>query len=307
MQHTLSSPVKLSGIGLHSGRDISMTLNPAPADYGIVFSRTDLEPGSGKIPALWDRVTDTTMCTVIANEAGAQVGTVEHLMAALRGCGVDNVLIEIDGPEVPVMDGSAMPFVEAIDAAGVTPQAAPRRVIKILKPVKIERDGKHASLSPAAGSVFNGSIDYDHPNIGTQRYEMRLLNGNFKHDLAEARTFGFIEDVETLRAQGLALGGSLDNAIVLDRDGVINSGGLRWRDEFIRHKVLDAIGDLYLAGGPIIGAYEGEKAGHALNNALLHALFADEDAWEWTKTGEMAGVRPENAASDSVPVSSWAN
>jgi UDP-3-O-[3-hydroxymyristoyl] N-acetylglucosamine deacetylase len=278
MQKTLKQPIEIKGIGLHSGRPVHMIMRPAPADHGIVFVRTDLE--NSRIPALWDNVTDTRLCTVISNRDGVSVGTVEHVMAALRGCGVDNVLIEVDAPEVPAMDGSAMPFVDLIDAVGKDVQDAPRRAIRILREIRVEENGKSVSLTPAEGSIFSGEIDFDHPHIGRQKFRTQLLNGNFKHDIADSRTFGFLRDIEALKKAGLGLGGSLDNAVVLDADTVVNPGGLRHGDEFIRHKLLDAIGDLYLAGGRIIGAYEGCKAGHALNNALLRALFAAPDAWE---------------------------
>lgn len=279
MQHTLASPITVNGIGLHSGTEVCMTLRPAGVDSGIVFIRTDVADRDNVIPARWDAVVDTRLCTVIGNEHGVTVGTIEHLMAALRGCGIDNLVIEIDGPEVPVMDGSAAPFVERIDEVGLQAQAMPRRAIKILKEVSIEEGGKTARLLPATGSSFGGLIDFDHPSIGRQKYQIQLVNGNFRHDLADARTFGFLHEVEALRRVGLALGGSLDNAIVLDENKVLNRDGLRYYDEFIRHKLLDAIGDLYLAGAPILGAYEADKPGHAMNNALLHKLFATEGAW----------------------------
>lgn len=284
-QKTVSGPLSFEGVGVHSGEVMTMVLHPAPVGHGIVFVRTDITDGRNRIPALWDRVADTRLCTVIANESGVSVGTVEHLMAALRGCGIDNVRIDIDGPEVPVMDGSSKPFVEAIERAGPRVQDQTRRMIKVLKPVCVERDGKQASLKPSERSMFSGEIDFAHEDIGRQTYETELVNGNFIHELSEARTFGFLHEVEYLRAQGLALGGSLDNAIVLDRDGIMNKDGLRYKDEFIRHKLLDAVGDLYLAGAPIIGAYEGSKAGHALNNELLRALFADEEAWTYVDPG----------------------
>lgn len=279
MQHTLEKPVTLTGPGLHSGAEVTMTLRPAGTGSGIVFARTDVADRDNRIPALWDRVVDTRLCTVVGNGAGVTVGTVEHLMAALRGCGVDNVSVELDGPEVPVADGSAAPFVEMIDEAGLRRQDAPRRAIKVLKPVSATRDGKTVSLTPSDRAVFSGEIAFSHPSIGRQARAVTLLNGNFRHDLAAARTFGFMHEVEAMRRVGLALGGSLDNAIVLGETGILNEGGLRFQDEFIRHKLLDAVGDLYLAGGPILGAYEGSKGGHALNNALLRELFADGGAW----------------------------
>ena len=281
MQRTLKQKINFQGIGLHSGKIVKMSIYPAVADHGIVFVRSDITDKNNVIPAKYDHVVDTKLCTVIGNEAGAIVGTIEHLMAAFAGCGIDNVLVEIDSPEVPVMDGSSSAFVEAIDEAGLEIQEKPRRAIRILKEVSIEKDGKRASLRPGNLPTFIGEIDFDHPSIGKQRYEVTLLNGNFRHDIAKARTFGFKHEVEMLRQMGLAQGGSLDNAIVLDETKILNKGGLRFENEFIRHKVLDAIGDIALAGGPIIGTYEGEKLGHELTNLLLHELFKDDRAWAY--------------------------
>lgn len=279
MQHTLKTAITCTGVGLHSGDKVTMVLHPAIEDHGIVFKRIDLE-GSNMIPALWNYVTDTKLCTVISNDRGASVGTIEHIMAALRGCGVDNALIEIDGAEVPVMDGSSIAFVEMIDNAGLRRQEKHRRGIKVLKDIKVEHKGKTITLRPSDKCSFTGSIEFDHPTIGCQSYGTKLVNGNFRHDIAQARTFGFLHEVEWMKSNGLAKGGSLDNAIVLGEDGVMNPDGLRFGDEFIRHKILDAIGDLFLAGGAIIGEYEGFKAGHALNNQVLRALFSDKEAWE---------------------------
>jgi len=278
MQTTILNTISCTGIGLHSGADVTLTLRPAPVDHGIVFVRMDLS-GDNVIPALYDRVIDTRLCTVIGNDAGASVGTIEHLMSALRGCGIDNLIVELNGPEVPLMDGSAEPFVALIEQAGTREQPMPRRAIQVLKEIVVEENGKIARLSPSNGSIFGGEIEFAHPSIGKQKYETRLVNGNFRHDIASARTFGFAHEVEAMRKAGLARGGSLDNAIVLSETSVLNIEGLRFDDEFIRHKLLDAIGDLYLAGGPILGAYDGFKAGHAMNNAVLRKLFATPDAW----------------------------
>lgn len=286
MQHTLKNDCTIHGVGLHTGQDIVMRMIPAGPDHGIVFVRTDMATGENEIPALWDNVVDTRLCTVIGNDHGASVGTIEHVMAALRGCGVDNLCIEIDGPEVPVMDGSAMPFLRAIEKSGLHKQKQPRRIIKVLRPVSVEKDGKRVSLSPSSQAEFGGEIDFAHPDIGSQVFSTRLLNGNFKHDIADARTFGFASEVEQMRAAGLARGGSLDNAIVLDDDSVLNPEGLRYADEFIRHKLLDAIGDLYLAGGQILGAYDGYKAGHEMNNLLLHELFSDARNWAFVEESD---------------------
>lgn len=302
MQQTLKSPVSCQGVGLHSGQQISMTIRPAREDNGIVFVRTDIMGRDNVIPALWNHVVDVRLCTVIGNDSGATVGTVEHLMAALRGCGIDNAVVELDGGEVPIMDGSADPFVQMIDEAGIAAQALPRRAIRVLREVSVEQDGKIVRLSPSDTSVFGGGIEFDHPHIGAQRYETQLMNGNFRHDIANCRTFGFLHEVEWMRSQGLALGGSLDNAILLDKESVVNPGGLRREDEFIRHKLLDAIGDLYLAGGVILGAYDGHKAGHAMNNAILKALFADERNWEIVDVfgGESKVSTPIRARSEKV-------
>jgi UDP-3-O-[3-hydroxymyristoyl] N-acetylglucosamine deacetylase len=280
MQHTLKNIVSLSGVGLHSGITVNVKIHPAETGHGIVFKRTDKEDDRALIPAQWDHVVDTRLCTVIGNKFGVTVGTIEHLMAALRGCGIDNALIEIDGPEVPILDGSSEAFVAAIEEAGIQVQSQPRKAIRILKEVVYEEGDKKVTLSPSSIPVYAGQIDYDHPTIGSQRYEIKLINGNFKHDIADCRTFCLYEDVEKMQASGLALGGSLDNAIVLDDTGVMNPEGLRCHDEFIRHKLLDAIGDLALAGGLVLGSYEGQRAGHALNNRLLRTLFADDSAWE---------------------------
>ncbi len=286
-QQTLTKAVTVKGVGLHSGSEVIMTLRPAGEDAGICFIRTDVADRDNHIPALWDRVVDTRLCTVIGNEAGVTVGTVEHLMAALRGCGVDNVTIELDSPEVPIMDGSAEPFVAAIDTVGVKVQKASRRAIRVLKEVSVTRDGKTVTLKPSDAPSFAGEIVFTHPSIGAQKKQVKLVNGNFRHNIADARTFGFVHEVEALRKAGLALGGSLENAIVLDQDKIINEEGLRHEDEFIRHKLLDAIGDIYLAGAPVIGAYESAKPGHALNNALLHELFSTPEAWERVSMDEV--------------------
>lgn len=284
-QKTLKKKITLQDVGLHSGRQITMHLIPAAVNHGIVFVRTDLKEGENVIPALWDRVADTQLCTVIANAYGASVGTIEHLMSALRGMNIDNVRVEIDGAEVPAVDGSAMPFVKAIEKAGIKTQDAPKRYIRVLKEVSVEQDGKRVTLKPDEACTFAGEIQFDHDKIGYQRFETQLVNGNFKHDIAEARTFGFLHEAEYLRSKGLGLGGSLDNAIILDTEKVMNPDGLRFQNEFIRHKLLDAIGDLYLAGAPILGLYDGTKAGHEMNNKILHELFSDDANWEYTELG----------------------
>jgi len=298
MQQTLNKKMTLAGIGLHSGKEITMHMIPAEEDHGIVFVRTDLPKGENVVPALWNSVVDTQLCTVIGNKFGATIGTIEHLMSALRGCGVDNLLIEINGSEVPAMDGSAMPFVKVIEESGVKEQSKPRRMIRVLKEVSVQDGDKRVTLKPDESCTFVGEINFDHGKIGNQRFGTQLVNGNFKHDIAEARTFGFFHEAEWLRSQGLGLGGSLDNAIILDTEGVMNPGGLRFSNEFIRHKLLDAIGDLYLAGGQILGLYDSQKAGHAINNAILHELFSDEANWEYVEVSAHIDTSSQQAEDD---------
>ncbi|MFA7276109.1 MAG: UDP-3-O-acyl-N-acetylglucosamine deacetylase [Pseudobdellovibrionaceae bacterium] len=283
MQHTVSSPVILSGIGLHSGAETTLRILPAERGEGIVFRRTDVADRNNLVPASWDCVTDTRLCTLVSNDEGVFVGTIEHLMAALAACGVDNAVIELDGPEVPIMDGSSVEFTNAILATGLKTLAAPRRTIRILSEIKVEDGDKWVVLRPGIGSKYKVTIDFPHPAIGTQSYSMDLLSGHFVTDVSNCRTFGFMHEVNALRAMGLALGGSLENAVVLDEKAVLNPEGLRRADEFVRHKVLDAVGDIYIAGGIILGEYEAYKPGHNMNNRVLQALFANPAAWEWSE------------------------
>jgi UDP-3-O-[3-hydroxymyristoyl] N-acetylglucosamine deacetylase len=278
-ERTLKAPIGCVGIGLHSGTRISLMLRPAAPGHGIVFRRTDL---SRDIPARFDRVVDTRLATVLADErwASARVGTVEHLMAALAGTGIDNALIELDGPEVPALDGSAAPFVFLLDCAGTVEQPAPRRTIQIRRPVRVTDGGAFAELRPGApGLDLAVSIDFAAAAIGRQALSLRLTPDSFRRDIARARTFTLMEEVEHLRAAGLAQGGSLDNAVVVDQARVLNPGGLRMPDEFARHKLLDVIGDLALAGAPIAGRFIAHRPSHALNNRLLRAVFSDAAAW----------------------------
>lgn len=257
-----------------------MTLRPADADTGILFRRTDI-PGQGaEIEGRWDNVVDTRMCTTLGNADGVVIGTVEHLVSALAGLEVDNVVVEVNGPELPVMDGSAEPFAFLIDCAGVRELDAPRRAIEILKPVSIGNDEKSAVLMPGGGSTFSFEIEFSSGAIGRQLRAFDLSDGAFRRELASARTFGFRHEVDAMHAAGLAQGGSLANAVVIDGNTVLNPEGLRYRDEFVRHKLLDSIGDLRLAGQRLIGHFHGFKSGHALNNQLLCKLFADESAWQ---------------------------
>ncbi|MGM0583074.1 MAG: UDP-3-O-acyl-N-acetylglucosamine deacetylase [Pseudomonadota bacterium] len=279
MQATLRSPIDFRGHGLHSGRPARLRLLPASANYGIWFKRTDIRDRDALIPARWDAVADTRLCTVLANADGVTVSTVEHLMAALAGSGVGNALIEIDGPEIPIMDGSARPFAEAIRAAGLRALDGESRAIRILAPVEVKDAGRLARLEPAERFELDFGIDFDAPAIGAQSKRLALVNGAVLDQLADSRTFCLRAEVEAMRASGLALGGSLDNAVVVDGERVLNPGGLRHPDEFVRHKMLDAVGDLALAGAPILGRYVGRRAGHEMNNRILRALFARPDAW----------------------------
>lgn len=279
-QQTLNTTIHCAGVGLHTGRRVRMTLRPAPVDHGICFIRTDVPADQAIIPARWDLVADTRLCTLLKNEHGTSIGTIEHLMAALRGLGIDNAVVEVDAPELPIMDGSSAEFVFLIECAGIMQQDQPRRLIRVLKDVRVQDGDKVVSLSPAPVSSFRAEIIYDNTAlIRRQEGFLRLTDGAFKAEVADCRTFGFAHEVEAMRKAGLGLGGSLENAIVIDGDRVMNPGGLRHADEFIRHKILDAVGDLYLAGGPILGHYQGLRPGHAMNNAILRALFADSSAW----------------------------
>jgi UDP-3-O-[3-hydroxymyristoyl] N-acetylglucosamine deacetylase len=285
MQKTLAKAVECSGIGVHSGERVTLRLNPAPENTGIVFLRTDLVNGARTIEARWNNVVDTRMCTVIGNDHGGKVATIEHLMAALSACGIDNVLIEIDGSEVPVMDGSSTSFVFLLEVAGIAAQNAPRREIEILEAVEVAHNGKRARLSPSDAARYSVTIDFDRAPILTQSCDVTLSPATFKNEISRARTFGFFEEVEQLQKLGLGRGGSLDNAIIIKGDEVLNKDGLRYDNEFARHKVLDAIGDIALAGMPVRGHFEGRCCGHALNNRLLHTLFAQTSAWRIVESG----------------------
>jgi len=283
VQQTLKNAIHCTGIGLHSGEDIALCLYPAEAGTGIVFKRTDPVAGSPLIPALYDNVSDTRLCSTISNGDGVSVATVEHLMSALAGCGVDNALIEVSGAEVPVMDGSAEPFVFLIECAGLEQQLAPRQYIKVLRRVEVEENGNRAVIEPSDCLSIELTIDFPHEVIGKQSLRVDVTNNLFKSDISRARTFGLLEEVETMRKMGLARGGSLDNAVVIGADAVLNAEGLRYDDEFVRHKILDCVGDLALAGMPLLGAVSAYRTGHALNNKLLRALFSDAANWAiWT-------------------------
>jgi UDP-3-O-[3-hydroxymyristoyl] N-acetylglucosamine deacetylase len=280
MQTTLSSDRQIKGIGLHSGALVRMVLRPAAPDTGIVFRRVDCPAGRNEIavsPANW---VEASLCTVLRNAHDVQISTVEHLLAALHGCGIHNALIEIDGPEVPILDGSAAPFVAHILATGLRRQDAPLKVARILKPVEVSRNGAVARLLPASSLQIAFEIDFDDAAIGHQARAFDMANGAFLRELSDCRTFCRRADVETMQQNGLALGGTLDNAVVFDGGRVLTPGGLRRPDEPVRHKMLDAMGDLYVMGRPLVGRYEGVRAGHALTGLLLQKLCATPDAYE---------------------------
>lgn len=280
MQHTIAQKVQFRGVGLHSGAAVRLSILPAPANHGIVFARTDL--GGARIPARWDLVKPSQLCTLLENEDGVSVSTVEHVMAALMGLGINNALIEVNGPEVPILDGSSKPFVNGILEAGLRPQAnAPLRAIRILKPVEFRNGEAFARLEPADHLEINFEIDFVDGAIGHQEKRLDMANGAFVRELMDSRTFCRLSDVEAMQKSGLALGGTFMNAVVVDGDRVLSPGGLRHQDEPVRHKMLDALGDLAMAGAPILGRYVGNRAGHAMTNKLLRALFADPEAWEW--------------------------
>lgn len=280
-QRTLKNTIRATGVGLHSGDKVYMTLRPAPVNHGIVFRRVDLDPVV-EVPAKAELVTEVTLCTgLTCNDAKIQ--TVEHLMSALAGLGVDNIIVELSSPELPIMDGSSGPFVFLLQSAGIVEQNAPKRFIRVLKTVEVTEGDKVARFSPYEGYKLGFTIQFDHPMIPAKqsRQEIEFSTQAYTKEISRARTFGFMRDLEYMRERNLGLGGSMDNAIVLDEFRVLNEDGLRYADEFVRHKILDAIGDLYLAGGQVLGAYEGFKSGHALNNKLVRALMADATAWEW--------------------------
>ncbi|QCO55099.1 UDP-3-O-acyl-N-acetylglucosamine deacetylase [Pseudorhodobacter turbinis] len=289
MQHTLKSEVVFVGTGLHSGKPVRMVVKPASADYGIWFRRTDIDTGDTLIAARWDAVVPSRLCTLVANAAGHSVSTIEHIMAALAGCGVHNALIEIDGPEVPILDGSAGPFVSGLLAKGVRTQNVPVRAIRVLKTIEVREGDAVARLEPSDMLEIDFSIDFAEAAIGHQEKALNMSNGAFVRELCDSRTFCRQSDVDTMRANGLALGGNLDNAVVFEGDRVLSPGGLRYADEPVRHKMLDALGDLALAGGPILGRYTGLRAGHAMTNRLLRALFAQAGAWEVVECGLPTG------------------
>lgn len=299
-QKTLKSSISCTGVGLHSGRQVRMTLHPAEPDTGIVFRRVDVLGVKMDIPARFDHVSDTRLNTTLSNEDGVSVSTVEHLMSALSGCEIDNLVIELDQAEVPVMDGSAEPFVFLIECAGILEQDAPRRHIQILKPVTVSDGKSKATLEPMEGFSVSFGIDFDSAVIGRQDFFVDLSTHSYKKEICRARTFGFLHEVEALWEAGLAKGGSMENAVVVNGDEVMNEGGLRYTNEFVRHKVLDCLGDLFLAGAPLIGHFHGVRSGHALHNQLLRTLLADYSAWAYVTPREFVGYAQESWMSEAV-------
>ncbi|HHW4678347.1 MAG TPA: UDP-3-O-acyl-N-acetylglucosamine deacetylase [Xylella sp.] len=291
-QRTLSNTIRATGVGLHSGNKVHMTLRPAPVNHGIVFRRVDLDPVV-EIPAIGDLVTEVMLCTGLTSN-GAKVKTVEHLMSAFAGLGIDNAIVELSSAELPIMDGSSAPFVFLLQSAGIFEQSAAKRFIRIKRPVEVCEGDKIAKFSPYDGYKLSFTIQFDHPMIPRKQsyYEIEFSTAAYVREISLARTFGFMHDLEDMRERNLGLGGSMDNAILLDEFRVLNEDGLRYGNEFVRHKILDAIGDLYLIGGQILGAYEAFKSGHALNNKLVRAVLADQSAWEWISFPSSIDVQP---------------
>ncbi|MCE3233763.1 MAG: lpxC [Rickettsiaceae bacterium] len=289
-QRTLANKVSCSGVGLHSGIMINLTLKPAEENAGVVFIRTDVKDKNNRVEACYKNVSNTMLGTTLSNESGVMVATIEHLMAALWGCGVDNCVVELDGPEIPIMDGSSEPFIFLIECAGTAEQSKTRKVIEVLKEIKVSEgdtaNSGYISIAPAENFSVGLEIDFGDKVIGKQQAVFDSREVSFKSDLCRARTFCFEHEVDMMRSRGLAKGGSLDNAIVVDTEKVLNEDGLRYSNEFVRHKVLDCIGDVYLAGGYLKGHVSGFKSGHALNNKLLHKFFEDTDAWRVVQSGE---------------------
>jgi len=281
-QRTIKENVSAIGVGLHKGEKVQITLRPAPANTGIVFRRVDLEP-IVDIKATPEAVGETTLCTCLVNEQGVKISTVEHLLAAISALGIDNLVIDVDSPEIPIMDGSALPFVYLIQSVGIETSKVAKRFIRIKKTIRVEEGDKWAELRPYEGFRLNFAIEFDHPVIANtcQAMSLDLSSCSFIKEISRARTFGFMKDFEFLRSHNLALGGSLENAIVLDEYRMLNPDELRYDDEFVKHKMLDAIGDLYMAGTSILGELNAFKSGHAINNLLLREIFKQKESWEW--------------------------
>ncbi len=279
-QQTISNSITLKGIGLHTGNLVELTLEPAAVDNGIKFIRLD-KKNDNVIKAIWSNVSETVLSTTISNSYGVKISTIEHLMSALSGLHIDNLNIYINANEVPIMDGSSKPFVEMIEEIGIKQQSKKRKLLNVKKSIEISKNNTSVKIVPNNQFSIDFEIDFPSKIVSKQSCQLQLINGNYKTDIAAARTFGFEKDVKYLRSNGLALGGSLDNAVVIGENEILNKDGLRYTDEFVRHKILDSIGDLYLAGSPIIGYFYGNKSGHYLNNQLLRKLFSDETNYEY--------------------------
>jgi len=304
-QRTLKNVIKATGVGLHTGEKVYLTLRPAPADTGIVFRRVDLVPAV-EIPARPDLVSDTRLSTTLERD-GTRISTVEHLMSAFAGMGIDNAYVDLSAPEVPIMDGSAGPFVFLLQSAGAEEQPVPKKFIRVKESICVEEGDKWARFDPLDGFKVSFAIDFDHPMFksSSQTATIEVTTTSFVKEISRARTFGFMQDLEAMRDAGLARGGSLDNAIVLDSFRILNEDGLRYEDEFVRHKVLDAIGDLYLLGHPLIGAYSAHKSGHALNNRILRALVDNTDAWELVSFDGSDPASPGKTVYDQQPLPAY--
>ncbi|RUO33489.1 UDP-3-O-acyl-N-acetylglucosamine deacetylase [Aliidiomarina sanyensis] len=292
-QRTIKQMIATTGVGLHKGNKVNLVLRPAPVNTGIVFRRTDLSPHVD-IKATPEIVKDTRMCTCLINDENVRISTVEHLLAAVAGMGIDNLIVEVDSHEIPIMDGSSHPFIFLLQSAGVQEQNKAKRFVRVKKPIRVEDGDKWAELLPHNGFKIDFAIDFDHPAIAdtNQVVSMDFSSQSFIKEISRARTFGFMKDIEYLRAHNLALGGSFENAVVLDEFRVLNADGLRYDDEFVKHKILDAIGDLYMGGHSILGHLRAFKSGHALNNQLLVALMQNQEAWEYVTFEEKSAEAP---------------
>ncbi len=293
LQRTLAKSISVTGVGLHSGERVRLTLHPAAENSGILFRRTDLAGEQNQIIALSPYlINDTRLSSTVVTDQGVRVGTIEHIMSALAAYGIDNILIELNAPEIPIMDGSSLPFVYLLQDAGIVDQAAEKRFLRIKTPVEVREPDKWVRFEPYDGFKITLTIAFDHPvfNRSKQTFTIDFAGQSYLDEIARARTFGFMQEVELMRSHNLGLGGNLNNAIVIDDTDVLNPDGLRYEDEFVRHKILDAIGDLYIAGHPIIGAFTGYKSGHAVNNALLRKILADESAYEWVSFPQNKGL-----------------
>jgi UDP-3-O-[3-hydroxymyristoyl] N-acetylglucosamine deacetylase len=297
-QRTLSKEVHFSGIGLHSGKTVRLALKPAPINHGIKFVRKDL-PDNPTIPARFNCVVDTSLATVIGSD-GVIVSTIEHLMACLSGLSIDNVIVELDSYEVPVMDGSAGPFTSIIMDAGIQEQEAPRHFFVLKEPIELEQDGKFVGAYPDSTFKITCNIDFEHPIIRQQSYSIEVKDYIFEREISSARTFGFLHEVEYMKRYGLARGGSLDNAVVIDENGILNEGGLRYQDEFVRHKLLDCIGDFSLLGMPILAHIVTNKSGHAFNHAFLESFFNNKSSWQTLTLNEPVALTPRTAKSLAI-------